>query len=655
MHPLKLIACGACLALVASAPASADPTSGVDSALFRSSYDAGGIFAVEGARLVPRGDLSFKVLLSFARTPLKLAVPGIGSAAGDTAEDRVLDYVATLDLAFGMTLGERIAIGVDVGGYRTSLGRGYGKRGRYNAGGQVSPASTGVIALRPLSNIDPSASPDNSSAYLGDELAGPLDARLGLKVSLFQGPRVAVALVGSVFLPFGDDEVLLGDANLVFEPKLAADWRPSQIHATRVVANLAGRFRQRTVLQGYDTQDAMATPANAKAILDVGSELVVGLGAIYELSPRLTVGLEGQAFIPLPDSLSWGDCRLFSGAACGTLGAGDYFAGAKHGDFTTLASAGISLQLSSDVTASVIAGTGQGGARSDEFLLTTAITWAPQALGAGAEPGRNDKDGDGIPDSIDACPNEPEDKDGFQDDDGCPDPDNDGDGIPDVDDACPNEPEDKDGFQDTDGCPEPDNDNDGIPDTVDKCPNEPEDKDGFEDEDGCPDEDNDGDGFPDAVDKCPNDPETVNGFEDDDGCPDVRGTGGPEERADRIDLKGQLVAFNRQALTPQARQLLVQVAQLIKARRLVVRIEVHVALGTRSTNPAQIAAQRRRDRQVALQRARTIADFMATQGLTAPQVQAVGIGDERPLGTASPTDPANERVEIIKVAQGGTP
>ena len=86
-----------------------------------------------------------------------------------------------------------------------------------------------------------------------------------------------------------------------------------------------------------------------------------------------------------------------------------------------------------------------------------------------------------------------------------------------------------------------------------------------------------------------------------------------------------------------------------------VRIEVHVALGTRSTNPAQIAAQRRRDRQVALQRARTIADFMATQGLTAPQVQAVGIGDERPLGTASPTDPANERVEIIKVAQGGTP
>ncbi|HEY5283577.1 MAG TPA: OmpA family protein [Polyangia bacterium] len=65
-----------------------------------------------------------------------------------------------------------------------------------------------------------------------------------------------------------------------------------------------------------------------------------------------------------------------------------------------------------------------------------------------------DTDGDGIPDSIDKCPNEPEDKDGFQDEDGCPDPDNDGDGIPDVKDKCPNEPETVNGYQDEDGCPD---------------------------------------------------------------------------------------------------------------------------------------------------------------------------------------------------------
>ena len=82
-----------------------------------------------------------------------------------------------------------------------------------------------------------------------------------------------------------------------------------------------------------------------------------------------------------------------------------------------------------------------------------------------------DRDGDGIPDSIDKCPDQPEDKDLFDDADGCPDPDNDGDGIRlDVVDKCPLEPEDKDGFQDADGCPDTDNDNDGIPDSVDKVP-----------------------------------------------------------------------------------------------------------------------------------------------------------------------------------------
>ncbi len=65
-----------------------------------------------------------------------------------------------------------------------------------------------------------------------------------------------------------------------------------------------------------------------------------------------------------------------------------------------------------------------------------------------------DRDGDGISDVVDRCPDEPEDRDGFDDDDGCPDPDNDRDGIRDVDDLCPNDAEDKDGIKDEDGCPE---------------------------------------------------------------------------------------------------------------------------------------------------------------------------------------------------------
>ncbi len=62
------------------------------------------------------------------------------------------------------------------------------------------------------------------------------------------------------------------------------------------------------------------------------------------------------------------------------------------------------------------------------------------------------------------------------------------DGIPDDVDKCPKEAEDKDGFEDSDGCPDPDNDKDGIPDAIDKCPNQPETINHYQDEDGCPDE-----------------------------------------------------------------------------------------------------------------------------------------------------------------------
>jgi hypothetical protein len=48
--------------------------------------------------------------------------------------------------------------------------------------------------------------------------------------------------------------------------------------------------------------------------------------------------------------------------------------------------------------------------------------------------------------------------------------DRDGDGIPDIRDRCPDEPEDFDMWEDADGCPDPDNDHDGVPDDKDNCP-----------------------------------------------------------------------------------------------------------------------------------------------------------------------------------------
>jgi len=100
-----------------------------------------------------------------------------------------------------------------------------------------------------------------------------------------------------------------------------------------------------------------------------------------------------------------------------------------------------------------------------------------------------DKDGDGVHDSDDQCPEAVEDQDGFRDEDGCPDLDNDEDGVLDADDQCPAEAESKNGIDDQDGCPEPDGDGDGILGSQDHCPTEAEDMDGYQDTDGCPDPD----------------------------------------------------------------------------------------------------------------------------------------------------------------------
>lgn len=655
MPPLSKTTIITALLVGSVATATADPTSGVDSDLFRLSYDTSGIFSLEGARLMPKRDLSFKVMLGYAQSPLDLAVPGIGAAAGDASSDKMLDYLMTIDMSFGMSITDKLAIGLDVAAYRTKTGVGYGERGRYSNGAITTPSS-GLISLRPLSNIDPSANPNDEASYLGDGLAGPLDARIGAKYMLWSDKHMAVTAVGSVFLPFGEDEMLLGDRGIVFEPKIAFDWRKDRISATRIVANAGARIRKRTVLEGYDTLDPNQTSDDAKAFLDVGSELVIGAGAVYELTPRTHAALEGTVFLPLPEGATYGSCVRYNGQRCKTLTDADYFGDAKAGDLTTLVTLGMMLRVSADITANVMIGTGLIGARGDDFRFTTGITWAPQPAGVAA-PGRNDKDGDGIPDSVDACADDSEDKDGFQDEDGCPDIDNDGDGIADADDQCPNEPEDKDGFKDTDGCREDDNDNDGIPDTADKCPDQAEDKDGFEDEDGCLDQDNDGDGFADAVDKCPNDAETVNGVDDDDGCPDVRGTTGPEERADRIDLKGGQVSFTKNTanLTTAAKQLLNQVATIIKNRKLSIRIEVHVPLGTKATGAAAVRAQKARDKTTTQARAKAIVDYLVSQGVPAGQLQSVGIGSDRPLGSAGATDAVNERVDFIKAQQGGTP
>jgi outer membrane protein OmpA-like peptidoglycan-associated protein len=224
--------------------------------------------------------------------------------------------------------------------------------------------------------------------------------------------------------------------------------------------------------------------------------------------------------------------------------------------------------------------------------------------------------------------------------------------VVDANDSCADEPEDRDAFQDEDGCPERDNDGDSITDVADRCPDGAEDLDQFEDDDGCPEEDNDADGFADKEDQCPNDAESVNGVDDEDGCPDSRVATGPQEGADRINLQGNKIEFkgNTAELTNASQTILKQVADLIVKRSLTIRIEVHVALGTKSKSNAAIKKQKARDKTLATNRANAILNYLVAQGVQIQNLQAAGIGSDRPLNQPA-TDPLNERVDFIKSQQ----
>jgi outer membrane protein OmpA-like peptidoglycan-associated protein len=267
-----------------------------------------------------------------------------------------------------------------------------------------------------------------------------------------------------------------------------------------------------------------------------------------------------------------------------------------------------------------------------------------------------DLDRDGIPISVDICPNDPEDLDGFEDADGCPDPDNDRDHIADVDDGCPDDPEDFDGYLDEDGCPEwdndgdgiadeeddcplepedydtymdndgcpdPDNDGDGIVDDNDRCPDEAEDMDRFQDDDGCPDYDNDQDGFLDAVDECPNRPEDFNDISDDDGCPD----------ASLIRITRDAIVINdvirfmtaRATLLPESFPILNQVAKVLIDHPAIQQVEVAGHADSDGTDEHNLKLSR--------ERSKSVRYYLVDRGVSEDRLVAQGYGETNPIDT----------------------
>jgi OmpA-OmpF porin, OOP family len=338
---------------------------------------------------------------------------------------------------------------------------------------------------------DPSTPNDDKMFGVDGQGLGNIGLHLKTRLlSTSRGAHLGVGVIASVYLPTIDPKNrFLGEDQWVPQLVGVVDKELGREHRLRIALNGGIRLRGKTTFTNSDPGLDMA-PVTDRSIT-VGSELPFGMGVAYALSPQ-KFDLVGEVFGAIP------------------LGA--------HQTYQPLeALAGVKLYLARNSFLTLGAGRGlvaNQGANPDVRAF----------IGIVFEPNVGDRDGDGIKDDLDKCPDAPEDFDGFQDEDGCPDPDNDHDGILDVDDKCPDIPENFNGVQDEDGCPEGDiNDRDGdhIPDDVDKCPDDPEDYDGFQDEDGCPDPDNDGDKILDVDDLCPNEPEDYDGFEDADGCPDL--------------------------------------------------------------------------------------------------------------------------------------
>jgi outer membrane protein OmpA-like peptidoglycan-associated protein len=278
-----------------------------------------------------------------------------------------------------------------------------------------------------------------------------------------------------------------------------------------------------------------------------------------------------------------------------------------------------------------------------DFNLLAGVRLHPWKATPAASPVVDlDPDHDGVIAPHDRCPERAEDKDGFEDEDGCPDPDNDGDGTPDVNDACPLEK----GVAENKGCPDKDSDGDGIADRRDKCPGEAEDKDGFEDDDGCPEPDNDKDGLADAADACPNEPGTADtkGCPDPDrdgdgvpdrvdNCPDEAGSkenqGCQSKQLARITTSGieilETVYFkvDRDIIQPKSFKLLMNVAEVIRnhPEAGVIRVEGH-------TDDRGKAAH---NQDLSQRRAESVVAYLVKAGVPRDRLIAKGFGAAQPL------------------------
>jgi outer membrane protein OmpA-like peptidoglycan-associated protein len=269
--------------------------------------------------------------------------------------------------------------------------------------------------------------PAVAAAVLTDSTVALGDLRLVPRLRLYHQAAdrgLGLALLVQLYLPTGDDDAYAGEP-LRVEPRLALDYRAGR---ALVAFNAGYLVRQRAEVLGNHVDDQLRLGAGADVTLHGA------LGALVELDTQLDV--MGESF---------GDNDVAMEALLGLR--------YRHERWLARLGGGPGIVR---------------GPAAPAYRLFASVSFATERTRAPAAPPA-DRDGDLTPDARDRCPDEPEDRDGLLDGDGCADLDDDEDGVPDGQDACPKEREDRDGFLDGDGCADLDDDEDGVPDASDRC------------------------------------------------------------------------------------------------------------------------------------------------------------------------------------------
>jgi OOP family OmpA-OmpF porin len=316
------------------------------------------------------------------------------------------------------------------------------------------------------------------------------------------------------------------------------------------------------------------------------------------------------------------------------------------------------------------AGVGTGLTRSfgaPVFRALLGVEWAPGVI--------EDRDGDGIKDSEDACPETKGVRSADPAKNGCPPPppappppaDRDQDGIPDNSDACPDVAGVKtddpatNGCKDTDGdgvydpkdaCPAergiassdatlngcPDTDGDGVFDKVDACPKEPGKADPDPAKNGCPvDVDRDKDGINNDVDACPDDPGKPDPDPKKNGCPKAFVSAGQIKILDQVKFKTGSAAIDT---GKESLEVLQAVEKVLKDHPEIkrVRVEGH----TDKTGSAAV------NKKLSADRAASVVKWLLAAGITKDRLSSAGFGPDKPIDTNETEEGKknNRRVEF---------